>query len=206
MGNTVTCNKCNAPFKDSMSCRIHCVNKDTNICYNCDRNLSEYHGNCYHSVKSPHKKSIFGSCMRRKCNEEYVLTNNSFTLDGNMVTQKNKIQLNVKKIQKYNREDILILDNEELESLFDTSESNISNSTIKSDISDVSDVPNEIDRETNDVANTINKKPKNTLMRQMLKNLDEDIKKQILKKAKDDMSVNYGTIKNKPKLKHKISI
>ena len=43
-------------------------------------------------------------------------------------------------------------------------------------------------------------------MRQMLKNLDEDIKKQILKKAKDDMSVNYGTIKNKQKLKHKISI
>ena len=41
--------------------------------------------------------------MRRKCNEEYVLTNNSFTLDGNMVRQKNKIQLNVKKIQKYNR-------------------------------------------------------------------------------------------------------
>ena len=66
--------------------------------------------------------------MRRKCNEEYVLTNNSFTLDGKILTQKSKIQLNVKKIQKYNREYILILDNEELDSLFDLSESNLSNS------------------------------------------------------------------------------
>ena len=69
MGNTVTCNK-NAPPSDSMSCRIHCVNKETNICYNCDRNLSEYHGNCYHSVKKSAKNQYLDLCMRRYKIEE----------------------------------------------------------------------------------------------------------------------------------------
>ena len=53
MGGTFKNNYTNQLLsKDSMSCRIHYVNKETNICYNCDNNLSEYHGNCYHSVKS----------------------------------------------------------------------------------------------------------------------------------------------------------
>ena len=231
MGNKPTCYKCNAHMKDSMSCRIHCINKDTNICYNCDRNLSEYRGNCYHLNKNPIKtknNSLMGSCMRRSCNEKYIFKDMSFTLGDNLVEEKTKIRLNKtrnsksNKITKYNRDDMLIIDSEELDSLFQNSDSSLSTNQSKSPTSECSNEENinqESTIETNQIIktnqNNISNRDrthntKNKLVEKILENLDNEIKNELIKKqgiVKDDMHVNYGTNRSqKTKLKHKISI
>ena len=210
MGNRVSCNKCKAPMKDNMSCRIHRIHKDTNICYDCGCNLSEYHGNCYHKTTKPYKKnySVMSSCMRRNNSDRYILKDMSKNIDNT----KLKIKLNNHQPMKKNNSLDLLIDN--------TSELNDS-STLDSSISTLdSSINSSIGISENTSTNNITKKKKYNVFQSKLKELDEEIeqyKKNKLLKSKDDMHVNYGSFEereklplakneSKRKLKHKISI
>lgn len=209
MGNRVSCNKCKAPMKDNMSCRIHRIHKDTNICYDCGCNLSEYHGNCYHKTTKPHKKnySVMSSCMRRNNSDQYILKDISKNNDNT----KLKIKLNNHQPMKKNNSLDLLIDN--------TSDLNES-STLDSSISTLDSSINSSIGISEDTSVNIIKKKKYNVFQLKLKELDEEIeqyKKNKLLKSKDDINVNYGSfeeseklslIKNKSnrKLKHKISI
>ena len=221
MGNRVSCNKCKAPMKDNMSCRIHRIHKDTNICYDCGCNLSEYHGNCYHKTTKSHKKkySIMSSCIRRNNSNQYILKDMSENIDNT----KLKIKLNNHQpMKKNNSLDLLIDDTSELNesSTLDSSISTL-NSSLNSSNNNLNNSSNNSSNNTSEetLVDNITKKKKYNVFQIKLKELDEEIeqfKKNKLLNSKDDMYVNYGSfeerdqqlflIKNKTKLTYKTSL
>lgn len=61
MGNLCinnNCKKCNGPYKDNMSCRVHRIDPDTNTCIDCNENVEKYCGNCYHRTHCRNNKNV----------------------------------------------------------------------------------------------------------------------------------------------------
>ena len=60
--NRNSCVKCGAPYKDTVSCRVHRELTSTGECLDCCENLQEYRGNCIHrhstTILSHHKKAV----------------------------------------------------------------------------------------------------------------------------------------------------